>query len=320
MARLRTALAHTASSLAASVSGRGHRGTDYLKYLASLVLFGTNGIVASMTSLPSHELVLLRTLVGGLVLMAVLLLSRRTLFALTYRKAAGFVALSGVALGLSWMFLFEAYRQVGVQVASLAYYCGPIIVMALSPLLFREHLSAGKLVGFAAVLLGIVLVNGTAAENGLPLGGLACGGASAVMYAVMVICNKKGAAVTGLENAAIQLVSAFVASAAASAVIGAPLVVPCATDLPAVVTLCLVNTALGCYLYFGTIGHLPVQSVAVCGYLEPLSAVVFSAVLLGETMAPVQVAGAALIVGGAVFCEMAGKLRRRAGRIGVRSA
>jgi drug/metabolite transporter (DMT)-like permease len=44
--------------------------------------------------------------------------------------------------------------------------------------------------------------------------------------------------------------------------------------------------------------------VAVCGYLEPLSAVVLSAVFLKETLMPIQIAGAVLIIGGAVFAEM----------------
>lgn len=297
------------AAVATAPSAAGHA-RDYAKYLGSLLLFGSNGIVASMAALPSHELVLLRTLIGALTLVGILMARRAPLACRNDRTSAGFVALSGVALGLSWMFLFEAYRQVGVQVASLAYYCGPIVVMAVSPLLFHERLGAGKLAGFAAVLAGIVLVNGTAAGNGLPVAGLACGGAAALMYAAMVVFNKKGSAITGLENAAIQLVSAFATAAAASLLMGAPLVAPAAADLPAVAMLGLVNTALGCYLYFGTIGRLPVQTVAVCGYLEPLSAVVLSALILGESLAPLQVLGAALIVGGAVACELAGRMRR----------
>lgn len=45
-------------------------------------------------------------------------------------------------------------------------------------------------------------------------------------------------------------------------------------------------------------GFIP---VAVCGCTEPLSAVVFSAVFLKEFMLPVQIAGAALIICGALY-------------------
>ena len=73
------------------------------------------------------------------------------------------------------------------------------------------------------------------------------------------------------------------------------------------VTLGVVNTGIGCLLYFSAVAKLPVQTVAVVGYLEPLSAVVFSAVLLGEAITPVRLMGAALIIGGAIFCALAGK-------------
>jgi drug/metabolite transporter (DMT)-like permease len=70
----------------------------------------------------------------------------------------------------------------------------------------------------------------------------------------------------------------------------------------------LLNTGISCYLYFSSIGHLPVQTVAICGYLEPLSAVVFSFLFLGEILQPIQIIGAVLVIGGAVFTEKIFKL------------
>lgn len=68
-------------------------------------------------------------------------------------------------MGASWMFLYESYQQIGVSMASLLYYCGPVIVMILSPLIFKEKLTMPKIVGFAVVLIGVLLVNGNAATN-----------------------------------------------------------------------------------------------------------------------------------------------------------
>jgi hypothetical protein len=48
-------------------------------------------------------------------------------------------------MGTSWMFLYEAYAQVGVSIATLAYYCGPVIVMVLSPILFRKKMTSATL-------------------------------------------------------------------------------------------------------------------------------------------------------------------------------
>ena len=70
-----------------------------------------------------------------------------------------------------------------------------------------------------------------------------------------------------------------------------------------VLLLGIVNTGFGCWCYFSALGALPVQTVAVCGYLEPLSAVIFSALLLHERLTPLQITGACLIIGGALFAE-----------------
>ena len=291
------------------------------KYLLSLLVFGSNGIVASQISLPSWQIVLLRTLLGGALLALLVLGARKRPAFLDHPRDAARLAASGAALGVGWIFLFEAYRLIGVGIASLAYYCGPVIVMALSPTLFHERLTAAKLLGFAAVVCGafLVVAQGQGAAPS-PLG-LVCGGMSAVMYAVMVICSKRASdAIVGIAAAAIQLVASFAAVAVFALVAhGSELAVPLSANWPAILCLGLVNTGLGCYLYFSAMGQLPVQRVSVWGYLEPLSAVILSALILGEALTPANVAGTAFILGGAIFCEVAGGRPRKV-RVGRRLA
>jgi drug/metabolite transporter (DMT)-like permease len=99
--------------------------------------------------------------------------------------------ISGVAMGTSWLFLYEAYQETGVGIASLAYYCGPVIVMISAPFLFREKLTFAKAAGFLAVIAGMLCVNAQALNGGKTGWGLFCGIMSALMYALMVISNKK---------------------------------------------------------------------------------------------------------------------------------
>ncbi|MDO4270978.1 MAG: DMT family transporter [Eubacteriales bacterium] len=288
----------------------------YCKYIAALLLFGSNGIVAAHIALNSYEIVLLRTMIGSLLLAAIFLLTRQKITFSRSKSDFGMIVLSGAAMGASWMFLYEAYAQIGVSIASLVYYCGPVIVMALSPFLFREKLTLDKLAGFAAVLCGIMLVNGQAMRMGGNVWGLFCGVMSAVMYAVMVICNKKAARVTGMENAALQLIASFLTVAVFAGVKTGYAFTVRPSDWGWILLLGLVNTGVGCYFYFSSIGRLPVQTVALCGYLEPLSAVLFSVLLLGETMLPLQILGAALIIGGAVLGECVSAKSRNSGAKG----
>ncbi|MZQ98157.1 MAG: EamA family transporter [Acidaminobacter sp.] len=276
----------------------------YFKYVFSLLLFGSNGIMASLILLSSYEVVFWRTLIGSLFLLALFLMSGGKFKAIHHKKHWVYALISGAALGISWIFLFEAYSEIGVSVASLAYYCGPVLVIAISPFLFNERLTAARLAGLGAVMLGMLFVNGLGLlTNGLSWG-LFCGLSSAVMYAVMIVFNKKASQVTGLENALYQLVMSFITVALYTFFRqGAPSLSVTEYLLP-ILIFGLVNTAVGCFLYFAAIDHLSAGSVSIIGYLEPLSALVFSAVFLHEQLTELQVIGAVLILSGAAFSEL----------------
>lgn len=276
----------------------------FLKYLAALLLFGLNGIVASHIALNSYEIVFLRTCIGSILLVGLFLLGKGKFHIKAYKKETLFIVLSGMAMGTSWMFLYEAYQQIGVSMASLLYYCGPVIVMILSPIIFKEKLTMPKVCGFLVVLIGIVLVNGTAADAGGNTWGLICGAMSAVMYFFMVTLNKQAKSITGMENSVIQLVVSFLTVAVFVGIKQRFVIHVPGEAWIWILVLGVVNTGIGCYLYFSPLAKLPVQTVAVCGYLEPLSAVVFAALLLGEKMTLVQIIGAGCIIGGAMIGEL----------------
>jgi drug/metabolite transporter (DMT)-like permease len=274
------------------------------KYLTALLLFGSNGIVASYISLSSYEIVLTRTLIGSLLLVLLFSLSKQELRIWRNKLHCLFLAMSGVAMGASWIFLFEAYVQIGVSIATLAYYCGPVIVMMLAPILFKEKLTATKVIGFLAVVAGMYYVNQQSLLQGRLSWGLWFGILAACTYAFMVIFNKKAVSITGLENPMWQLIVSFLTVAVFVGVKqGVSLQITPGNLLP-ILLLGIVNTGIGCYFYFSSIGDLPVQTVALLGYLEPLSALFFSAVFLGEALTFLQLVGAVLILGGAAFGEL----------------
>ena len=276
----------------------------FFKYIFALLLFGSNGIVASFIDLSSQNIVLLRTLIGSILLIAIFFISGGKLTFYKNKKQFLFLAVSGIAMGTSWMFLYEAYTRIGVSIASLLYYCGPVVVMALSPLLFKERLTVNKVIGFLAVVVGVVLINGNAFDGKGDMFGVACGLLSAVMYAFMVICNKKAKDIVGLENSTLQLTIAFLTVAIFVGLKQGYAMRTTPTSIVPILILGLLNTGIGCYFYFSSIGKLKVQTVAICGYLEPLSAVLFSVVFLKETMLPLQIIGAVLIIGGTMIGEV----------------
>jgi len=278
----------------------------YIKYIVALLLFGSNGLVASFINLSSWEIVLMRTLLGSLTMALLFLLTRRKFTFMQKKKAVLFLCISGICTGSSWLFLYEGYVRLGVSIASLCNYCGPVIVMALSPLLFREKLTPVKIIGFITVLCGICLINGKVAGSGNTVG-LICGIMSAVTYAFMIILKKLSAEIEGLESSMFQLIAAFVTVAVFVGIKQGFAIPITSAGLPAILILGIINTGIVSYMYFSSMGKLPVQSVAVLGYLEPLSAVLLSVIFLRETLLPMQIVGGVLIIGGAAVAELLGK-------------
>ena len=277
---------------------------SYIKYISALILFGSNGIIASHISLESYEIVFSRSLIGGLFLIAIYILGKNRPRFLKDKKTVLCLLTSGAAMGANWLFLYEAYKEIGVSISTLACYCGPPILMALTPLIFKEKLMWPKLLGICSVLIGMFCVYGTElAKSGFSWG-LVFGVLSALMYPIMVIFNKKAENVSGFESSMSQLVVAFLIVALFTLIKdGGAFTIP-KDSIPWILLLGILNTGFGCYLYFSSLQSLPANSVAVCGYFEPLSALGFSALFLHESLSTVQIIGAVLVLGGAAFAEL----------------
>ena len=273
-------------------------------YLLSLLIFGMNGIIAHSIPFDSTNIVFYRTLFGSVLLILILFIRKRKLNFLQMRKQVVPLLCSGIAMGLSWLFLFEAYSRIGVGASTLAYYCGPVLVMAVSPLVFQERLHPVKLVGLCAVIFGMICVNGADVFiKGISFG-LVCGLLSAVFYAAMIIFNKKITGLSGIEITLSQLVVSFlVVTLFLFSMHRLPVALSRESAIP-MILLGIVNTGVACYLYFTSIQDLSAQTVSIFSYLDPLSALIFSALILHETMSLLQIAGAVLILGGMMFGEL----------------
>ena len=279
---------------------------DLIKFISGLLIFGTNGIVASHIGMTGFGIVLWKTLIGSIAVFAFFYLSGgRFELKKADRKDLGYLFISGLAMGLSWICLYEAFSLIGVATATLIYYCGPVIVIALAPLLLHEKNEPFAYLCFAVVLMGMLLINlrqFTAVsmdQKGLFLTAL-----SAVMFAVMMIAGRSAKSITGLKKSALQIFFSFFAAAC--------FILPkYGLPMPSSVSECfwllvigVVNTGLGCYLYFSTVGCLPIRTVSVAGYLEPVSAVLFSLIFLHEAFGPAEAAGTCMVLGGACALEL----------------
>ncbi|MGM9591373.1 MAG: DMT family transporter [Oscillospiraceae bacterium] len=280
------------------------RSKSLIFFIASMVIFGTNGLIVANISLGSAEIVLMRTFLGSLFLLAVVLVKRSFSFA-DLKADLVPATIGGAALGLNWVLLFSAYRSAGVGLSTLTYYCGPIIVLALSPVLFKEKLTWNKLLAIAAVAVGMFCITGDIEPGSDVQTGILFGGGAAVLYASLIVANKRVKRLSGLNCAMYELIVAFfvVLIYLAASNVKLP-VIPAAEDIVWVLVIGLVNTGLAYYLYFSSLQKLPGQTVALVCYIDPLTALLVSGAFLGEKLLAVQIAGAVLILGGACLGEL----------------
>ena len=280
------------------------RSKSLIFFIASMVIFGTNGLIVANISLGSAEIVLMRTFLGSLFLLAIVLVKRSFSFA-DLKADLVPATMGGAALGLNWVLLFSAYRSAGVGLSTLTYYCGPIIVLALSPVLFREKLTWNKLLAIAAVAVGMFCITGDIEPGSDVQTGILFGGGAALLYASLIVANKRVKRLSGLNCAMYELIVAFfvVLIYLLASNVKLP-VIPAAEDIVWVLAIGLVNTGLAYYLYFSSLQKLPGQTVALVCYIDPLTALLVSGAFLGEKLLGVQIAGAVLILGGACLGEL----------------
>lgn len=282
--------------------------TARLSIVISMLIFGTIGIFVRHVPLPSSVIALVRGVVGTLFLLVFSRLRKTPVSWAAIQTNLGLLLLSGVFIGFNWILLFEAYRYTTVATATLCYYLAPVFVIVASPLLFREKLTLRKGICVAVALVGMVFVSGvtqTGSSGSGDVWGILFGVGAAVLYASVVLMNKMLTDVPAFDRTIIQL------GAAAMALFPYVLVTERGTVMdwsgpviPLLLVLGIVHTGIAYALYFGGIKELPAQTSALLSYIDPVSAIILSAVFLGEGLTAAGFVGAVLVLGATLFSEL----------------
>ena len=277
-------------------------------FIASMLIFGTIGVFRRYIPLPSAFLSFSRGILGGLFLLLYIRLRGRGASRPLPPRLLLRLALTGAMIGFNWMLLFEAYNHTTVAVATLCYYMQPTIVILLSPIVFRERLTARKMICASVSIIGMILISGVLDGNDAQrqnMLGILLGLGAAALYAGVVITNKKTQGVAAYQRTTVQLLAAGIVmlpylllTDGFSGMFFTP------STLLLLLVVGIVHTGLAYALYFGSMEGLPVQSIAVLSYIDPVSALLFSALLLKEPLTWMHIVGACLIIGSAMITEM----------------
>lgn len=279
-----------------------------LMMIASMGIFGTLGPFVRMIPVSSGELALYRAILAAVLVGAYLLLSGQRIPITRFRREIPLLLLSGVAMGINWILLFQAYHFTTVSVATLSYYFAPVIVTAASPLLFREALSKKQILCFVMSTLGLVLITGVGelSQSTSHLVGILFGLGAAVFYAAVILLNKFIRTVAGLHRTLLQFLAAiWILIPYTAATGGLTLGSLNAAGWISLLIVGFFHTGVTYCMYFSALKELPGQKAAILSYIDPLVAVLVSVFLLKESITLWQVVGGCLILGFTLWNELA---------------
>jgi len=275
--------------------------------ISSVCIFGTIGILRRYIPLSSSLIALVRGVIGSLFLISVLYVSHKRLDVTSIRRNFLLLLFSGAAIGFNWILLFEAYNYTSVATATLCYYLAPIIVILASPMILKEVLTRKKVFCAVSALIGMFLVSGVldAGFTGFAeMQGILYGLGAAILYASVILMNKKMTGISAYDKTIIQLSMASLAllpyvllTENWSAVAFSPL------SVMLLLVAGIVHTGIAYWLYFGSMEHLHSHTVALLSYIDPILAIILSMVFLQEPMSASAAIGAILILGAAYISE-----------------
>ena len=278
-----------------------------LTLVTAMTVFGTLGLFVRNIPVSSGELALYRAVLAALLLAAFFLVTGQKIPFAKIKKEVPLLLASGVAMGINWILLFEAYKYTTVSAATLSYYFAPVIVTVVCPLLFKEKLTGRQILCFIMSTAGLVLITGIGdMGGGQDLIGILFGLGAAVFYAAVVLLNKFIKKVEGIHRTFLQFLAAIV--------ILIPYVLSTSGITLGTLTgkgwinlliVGLIHTGITYCLYFSSLKELPGQKAAILSYIDPLVAVLISVTVLGESMTLWQAVGGLLILGFTLWNELA---------------
>ena len=281
---------------------------SFFMLILAMFIYGTIGIFRRYIPISSGILAFARGIIGSVFLFLFVLLRGHKFHFSGSRKKLILLILTGAIIGFNWIFLFEAYQYTSVAIATLCYYMAPILIILVSPFLFHEKITLRKAICVLIALIGAVCVSGVP-DTGIPkigeMLGILFGLGAAVLYAAAVMLNKKIVGIGTYEKTILQLFSAsvillpyllFTEDFSSLEMTG--------TSFLMLIIVGIVHTGIAYALYFGSVEGLKAQTVALFSYVDPITAILLSAVILQERMTIWGILGTILILGSAIFSEL----------------
>lgn len=276
-----------------------------LRNITAMLIFGTIGLFVKNIELSSSEIALTRGFIGGVTLILATIFFKKKISFEAIKNNLYLLIFSGLAVGLNWIFLFQGYKYTSISNATLSYYFAPVFVTILAPFVLKEKLTLSKFLCVLMALVGMFCIVGVDRINGgSDLIGIFYGLLAAGFYASVILMNKFLKGIDSIEITVVQLISATITLLPYVLYVeGLGILSVSSASIPYILILGIVHTGIAYLLYFSSLQGLKGQTIAVLSYIDPVFAIIISAVILKEQLGFLQIIGGVLILGSSFLSE-----------------
>lgn len=276
-----------------------------LRNITAMLIFGTIGLFVKNIELSSSEIALTRGFIGGVTLILATIFLKKKISFEAIKNNLYLLIFSGLAVGLNWIFLFQGYKYTSISNATLSYYFAPVFVTILAPFVLKEKLTLSKFLCVLMALVGMFCIVGVDRINGgSDLIGIFYGLLAAGFYASVILMNKFLKGIDSIEITVVQLISATITLLPYVLYVeGLGILSVSSASIPYILILGIVHTGIAYLLYFSSLQGLKGQTIAVLSYIDPVFAIIISAVILKEQLGFLQIIGGVLILGSSFLSE-----------------
>lgn len=274
---------------------------------SSMAIFGTLAPFVRNIAVTSGELAMYRAILAASLIGSYFLVTKQPFPFKGLGHELPLLLFSGMAMGINWILLFEAYKYTTVAISTLSYYFAPVIVTAVCPFLFKEKLTGKQVLCFCMSTLGLALVIGITnlGSGGNDTIGVLFGLGAACFYAAVILLNKFIKGVAGIQRTFLQFLAAIAILIPYVAFTGGcHLETLDGTGWLCLLVVGLIHTGITYCLYFSSLKELPGQEAAILSYIDPLVAVIIGVAVLGEPLSLQQLIGGGLILGFTLWNEL----------------
>jgi len=266
----------------------------------AVFLFGFAGLFGKFLSCDPFIIVLGRTFFASITLFVFARFFSKTVLFGFGKKEVLFFILQGILLAVHWWSFFLSIQISSVAVGLITFSTFPLFVTFLEPLFFREKLKTIDIIIAGAVFTGILLViPDFNFSNNITKGGF-FGIISGFTFAILALVNRRNAKIS--DTIAVAFYQNFFAAIfLVLPILNLQIAPPQLLDLPNLIFLGVVCTALAHTLFIKSLIFIRAQTAAVIAGLEPVYGIILAFFILNEIPGIRTLIGGIIIIGTTVF-------------------